>query len=47
MGVGIALLASIGIPRLSLGLPGMLVTVLTVGAVLGTLIFFYRGAREV
>jgi putative OPT family oligopeptide transporter len=46
MGVGIALLASIGIPRLSLGLPDMLVTLLTVGAVLGTLVFFYRRAKE-
>ena len=46
MGVGIALLASIGIARLSLGLPDMLVTLLTVGAVVATLVFFYRGARE-
>ena len=46
MGVGLALLASIGIPRLSLGLPDGLVTLLTLGAVLFTLVFFYRGARE-
>ena len=46
MGVGIALLASIGIARLSLGLPDVFVTLLTVGAVLGTLVFFYRGAKE-
>ena len=41
MGVGIALLASIGIPRLSLGLPDGLVTLLTFGAVVFTLVFFY------
>jgi hypothetical protein len=46
MGVGLALLASIGIPRLSLGLPDGLVTLLTLGAVLFALVFFYRGARE-
>ena len=46
MGVGIALLASIGIPRLSLGLPDGLVTLLTFGAVVFTLVFFYRRARR-
>ncbi len=46
MGVGIALLASIGIPRLSLGLPDGLVTLLTFGAVVFTLVFFYRRAQR-
>lgn len=46
MGVGLALLASIGIPRLSLGLPDGLVTLLTFGAVVFTLLFFYRRARH-
>ena len=46
MGVGIALLASVGIPRLSLGLPDGLVTLLTFGAVVFTLVFFYRRARR-
>lgn len=42
MGVGLALLASMGIARLSLGLPDAALTALTVTAVLGTLVFFYR-----
>ena len=46
MGVGIALLASIGVPRLSLGLPDGLVTLLTFGAVVFTLVFFYRRAQR-
>ena len=46
MGVGLALLASMGIARLSLGLPDGVLTGLTVLAVLGTLVFFYRRARQ-
>lgn len=46
MGVGLALLASIGVARLSLGLPDGLLTLLTLGAVVCTLVFFYRGGRE-
>jgi putative OPT family oligopeptide transporter len=42
MGVGIALLASVGIPRLALGIPDPLITLFTAAAVVGTLIFFYR-----
>ncbi len=45
MGVGLALLASVGVSRLSLGLPDGLTTLLTLGAILCTLMFFYRGAR--
>lgn len=46
MGVGLALLASIGIPRLSLGLPDGLMTLMTLGAVVFALVFFYRGASQ-
>ncbi len=46
MGVGLALLASIGISRLSLGLPDGLLTLLTLGAVVCALLFFYRGGQE-
>ena len=44
-GVGIALLASIGIARLKLGLPDDLLTFFTVVAVLITLVFFYLGSQ--
>jgi putative OPT family oligopeptide transporter len=44
-GIGIAVLATMGIPRLALSLPDFLVTTLTVVAVLIALIFFYRGSR--
>lgn len=46
MGVGLALLASIDIARLSLGLPDAVLTGLTVLAVLITLVFFYRRAQQ-
>ena len=45
MGVGIALLASTGIPRLNLGLSDHVLTPLTIAAVLFTLAFFYFGSQ--
>jgi len=44
-GVGIALMASMGISRLELGLSDHLLTLLTAMAVLFTLVFFYLEAR--
>ncbi len=41
-GVGIALLASLGIARLALGLPETLITVLTVAGAVAVLVAFYR-----
>jgi putative OPT family oligopeptide transporter len=42
MGVGVALLASLGIARLALGLPETLITVLTVAGAVAVLVAFYR-----
>lgn len=45
MGVGLAVLASLGIARLDLGLPDGLHTVLSAAALLAALLFFYRRGR--
>ena len=45
-GVGIALFASFGLSRLELGLSDGLQTGLTVVALLGALVFLYRGGRQ-
>ncbi len=44
-GVGIALMASLGIARLALGLPERLITVLTVVGAVAVLASFYRFSR--
>lgn len=45
MGVGLALVSSLGIARLDLGLPDGLHTVLSAAALLAALLFFYRRGR--
>lgn len=46
-GVGLALVASLGIARLDLGLPDGLHTMLSAAALLAALLFFYRQGRRV
>ncbi len=45
MGVGLALLASLGLARLDLGLPDGLHTALSIAALLAALLFFHRRGR--